>query len=69
MANKTVVIEGMMCGNCARHVEEALKALGCEVKVVLDEKKAYLTNTSLTDEQIKLAIDQAGYTVVEIING
>ena len=67
--NKTVVIEGMMCGNCARHVEEALKALGCEVKVVLDEKKAYLTNTSLTDEQIKLAIDQAGYTVVEIING
>lgn len=67
--NKTVVIDGMMCCNCAKHVEEALKALGCDVKVVLDEKKAYLTNTSLTDEQIKLAIDQAGYNVVEIING
>lgn len=67
--NKVVIIEGMMCPNCAKHVEEALKALGVDVKVVLDEKKAYLTNTSLNDEQITLAIDQAGYTVKEIING
>lgn len=67
--NKVVTIDGMMCSNCAKHVEEALKALGCDVKVALDEKKAYLTNTSLTDEQIKLAIDQAGYSVLEIVNG
>ena len=67
--NKTVTIEGMMCNNCARHAEEALKAIGADVKVVLDEKKAYITNTSLTDEQIKLAIEQAGYSVSEIVNG
>ena len=67
--NKVVTIDGMMCNNCARHVQEALSALGAEVKVVLEEKKAYLTNTSLSDEQIKLAIEQAGYTVVEITNG
>ena len=67
--NKTVTIEGMMCNNCVRHAEEALKALGADVKVVLDEKKAYITNTSLTDEQIKLAIEQAGYSVSEIVNG
>ena len=67
--NKIVTIDGMMCNNCAKHAEDALKALGADVKVVLEEKKAYLTNTSLTDDQIKLAIDQAGYTVVEIING
>lgn len=67
--NKVVTIDGMMCGNCAKHVEEALKALGADVKVILDEKKACLTNTSLTDDQIRLAIDQAGYTVVEINNG
>ena len=67
--NKVVTIEGMMCNNCAKHVEEALKALGAEVRVALDEKKAYLTNTSLSDDQIKLAIDQAGYTVIEITNG
>lgn len=67
--NKVVTIQGMMCNNCAKHVEDALKALGAEVKVNLEEKKAYLTNTSLTDEQIKLAIDQAGYDVTEIANG
>ena len=67
--NKVVTIDGMMCNNCARHVQEALSALGAEVKVVLEEKKAYLTNTSLSDEQIKLAIEQAGYTVIEITNG
>ena len=67
--NKVVTIEGMMCVNCARHVKEALEALGAEVRVELEEKKAYLTNTSLSDDQIKLAIDQAGYTVTEIVNG
>lgn len=67
--NKTVTIEGMMCHNCERHAKEALEALGADVRVVLEEKKAYLTNTSLTDEQIKLAIEQAGYTVTEITNG
>lgn len=67
--NKVVKIEGMMCSNCAKHVEDALKNLGCQVNVVLEENQAYLTNTNLTDDQIKLAIDQAGYSVVEIING
>lgn len=67
--NKVVTIEGMMCNNCAKHVQEALTALGADVKVVLEEKKAYLTDTSLTDDQIKLAIEQAGYTVTEINNG
>lgn len=67
--NKIVTIEGMMCNNCAKHVQDALKALGCNAKVVLEEKKAYLTDTNLTDEQITLAIDAAGYDVTEIING
>ena len=67
--NKIVTIEGMMCGNCANHVKNALEALGANVNVALDEKKAYLNDTTLTDEQITLAIDQAGYTVVEITNG
>lgn len=67
--NKVVLIEGMMCKNCAKHVEEALKALNAEVEVNLEENKAYLTDTSLSDEQIKTAIEQAGYTVTEITNG
>lgn len=67
--NKIVTIEGMMCSNCAKHVLEALLTLGCEAKVVLEENKAYITNTSLSDQQIISAIDNAGYTVTEIKNG
>lgn len=67
--NKIIKIEGMMCEKCAKHVEDAFKALGADVRVELSENIAYLTNTSLTDEQITLAIQQAGYSVVEIING
>ena len=66
--NKTISIEGMMCNNCARHVKEALEALGANVNVVLEENKAYLENTSLSDEQIRDAITTAGYTVTEIKN-
>lgn len=67
--NKIVTIEGMMCEKCAKHASDALSALGANVRVELSENKAYLTDTTLTDEQITLAIDQAGYTVKEIING
>ena len=67
--NKIVTIEGMMCEKCAKHAHDALSALGANVRVELNENKAYLTETTLTDEQITLAIDQAGYTVKEIING
>ncbi len=66
--NKTVLVEGMMCKNCVRHVQEALSALGCEVMVSLQDKKAYIKNTSLDDETIKNAIEDAGYEVKEIIN-
>ena len=66
--NKTVKIEGMMCQHCVAHVTEALKALGGDVEVSLEEGKAYLKNTALTDEQIKNAVEEAGYEVVGIEN-
>ena len=68
MENKVVIIEGMMCKNCVKHVKEALESLGVEVEVSLEEKKAYLKNTSLDDETIKGAIEDAGYEVKEIIH-
>lgn len=67
--NKTVLIEGMMCEKCAKHAKEALSSLGAVVEVNLAENKAYLSNTTLSDEQIIQAIEEAGYSVVEIING
>ena len=65
--NKIVTIEGMMCKNCVKHVKEALESLGVEVEISLEDKKAYLKNTSLDDETIKEAIEDAGYEVKEIV--
>ena len=67
--NKTVKIEGMMCEHCVAHVKEALKALGADVEVSLENGEAVLSNTALSDENITKAITDAGYEVTEIING
>ena len=67
--NKTVKIEGMMCEHCVTHVKEALKALGADVEVSLENGEAVLRNTALSDEDITKAITDAGYEVTEIING
>ena len=67
--NKTVFIEGMMCEHCVKHVADALKALGAEPEVSLADGKAYLKDTALADEQIKEAIENAGYTVTGIEDG
>ena len=66
--NKTVSIEGMMCQHCLNRVKQALVDLGANVQVSLEDNKAYLTDTSLSDEQITKAIEDAGYTVVGIEN-
>lgn len=66
---KLVSIEGMSCGHCVRHVEEALKELEGVVEVVVDLKGKHAVvelNQDLSDEQIKGAIEEAGYDVVEI---
>ncbi len=66
--NKTVTIEGMMCQNCRKHVENALKELGADVTVSLEEGKAYIKETVLEDDVITSAIEEAGYEVKEIVN-
>ena len=66
--NKTVRIEGMMCEHCVKHVSDALKAIGGDPVVSLEEKTAVLTDTALNNEQITSAIEDAGYEVTEIID-
>lgn len=66
---KEILIEGMMCGNCKKHVEEVLKKIsGTTVTVLLDENKA-IVETSASDEVLTGAIENAGYKVVGITNG
>ncbi|MBR6726719.1 MAG: heavy metal translocating P-type ATPase [Clostridia bacterium] len=62
-----LTVEGMMCKMCVAHVEKALKALdGVESAVAdLETKKVTVVATAkVTEEQMKKAITDAGYTVL-----
>lgn len=63
---KTLLIEGMMCQNCARHVEGALKKVDGVSKVTVDlqGKKAQVSVTKdIPQATFAKAIDDAGYTL------
>ena len=66
---KKVNIEGMTCGHCAMHVEEALKEV-CGIKsakVSLEGKFAEIELAhDVSDEDIKAAVKEAGYQVTSI---
>lgn len=64
---KTIKIEGMMCMHCQKHVQEALDALGVQAKVDLENKCATVQG-EIDDEDLRKAIVDAGYEVVEIIH-
>ena len=65
---KKVLVEGMSCSHCVNHVREALKEIGAkDVEVNLEKKFATAEiGPDITEEAIKLAIEDAGYEVVGI---
>lgn len=66
---KTAIIKGMSCSHCAARVEKALNKIdGVEAKVDLESRTAKLSlSQKVSDDQIKEAVDNAGYTVTDII--
>lgn len=65
---KIILIEGMSCGHCVNHVTEALKEVGAkDISVNLEKKLATAElGEDVSDESIKLAIEDAGYDVIGI---
>ena len=65
---KKILVEGMSCGHCVNHVSEALKEIGAKDVVVSLEGKLAIAEISdnITDDAIKLAIEDAGYDVIKI---
>ena len=64
---KTLKIEGMMCGHCEAHVRQTLEALpGVESAAVSHESGTAVVTLSadVSDEVLKKAVADAGYTVV-----
>lgn len=66
---KKIIVEGMSCGHCVNHVKTALEELNGvnSVNVDLDSKTAVIEASSeVSDADIKAAIEDAGYEVVNI---
>ena len=63
---KKIIVEGMMCQNCVKHVTKALNDLpGVTATVDLDSKTAIVTG-EVSDDAIRAAITEAGYEVTSI---
>lgn len=62
---KKMIIEGMMCMNCQRHVDKALNSIdGVQARVDLENHCAYVEfNKDVSDDVLKQAVEEAGYTV------
>lgn len=64
---KKVFIEGMSCAHCVKHVTNALTELEGTTRVVVDlASKTAIFEGSASEEEIKAAIEDAGYEVVKV---
>lgn len=64
---KKIIIEGMSCQHCVAHVKEALENLEnvSTVEVSLENKCAIVQTTN-TNEELKEAVEEEGYDVINI---
>ncbi len=68
---KRVDIEGMSCGHCVAHVENALKSVDgvSNIEVSLENKCAVIeTTANVKDSDIVSAVLEKGYEAVKIEN-
>lgn len=63
MTKKIFRIEGMMCPNCVKHVQNALDKLGVKAEVSLETHSATIEADDIKDADIRKAIEEAGYKV------
>ncbi|NLC67775.1 MAG: heavy-metal-associated domain-containing protein [Clostridiaceae bacterium] len=67
---KKLIIEGMSCRHCVNHITEVLEDIpGVESVVVdLQDMSAEVeTSRDISEEEFRLAIDEAGYELVDVI--
>lgn len=65
----TVEVQGMMCGMCESHTNEAIRKAFPVKKVISSHKKAQteiITEQELDEEQLKKTISDQGYDVGNI---
>ena len=70
VAKKTMIIEGMVCDNCAARIHNALNSMdGVSAKVNRSRGQAIVSlGRQIDDEELAGVITDLGYTVKEIHN-
>ena len=66
---KTLKIEGMMCGHCEMHVKKALEALDGVKMAEVSHKSGTAVVTlykDISDDALKKAVADGGYQVTDI---
>ncbi|MGO1372287.1 MAG: heavy-metal-associated domain-containing protein [Senegalia sp. (in: firmicutes)] len=65
---KTLTVEGMSCGHCTKAVEEGLRELKqvTNARADLNSKTVEVEGYELKDEDLKKAVAEAGYEVIDI---
>ena len=69
MVKITVDVEGMACGMCEAHINDAVRQNFAVKKVTSSHGKGkteILAETPIDDEKLKEVIGKSGYTVTEI---
>ena len=68
MIKNTVKIDGMMCGMCENHVNDAIRKAFPDAKKVSASRKdgeaVFLTEGEINPDTIKTAVEETGYTFV-----
>jgi copper chaperone CopZ len=64
--NTTYTVTGMTCGHCAAAVTEEVSAVPGVVAVEVDVERGtvLVTGEGFGDDQVRAAVDEAGYAVV-----
>lgn len=67
MTTTLITVQGMTCGNCVKHVKEAISELSgvSNVEIELEGGKVTIESTGdLDGAAVKEAVSEAGYSVV-----
>ena len=71
MYKTTAKIDGMMCGMCEAHVNDAIRTKISVKKISSSHKKGetiIISESEITAEQIEKALDSSGYKVLSVQN-
>lgn len=69
MIKITLKIDGMMCGMCESHINDTIRKSFTVKKVSSSHSKGkteIITDLAIEEEQLRKAISETGYTLVEM---